>query len=787
MDIRCERCQTEYEFDESKVTEAGVTVKCTNCGNLFKVRRRAVTPPPVVVQPGEKIWMVRSAGGEIRRFRELTTLQAWIVESKVSREDEISLTGETWKRLGDISELASFFHVVEQARAANAVVQAAAASPTARLGSVGGAAPPAATAPFGQVASTEAGAPAAELPGTGTARYGMAARAAAVEPLAPTLLPPGGEPRATPMAITSVTADATGVPLDSLSGPVSLGTAAIGDEPAFTGGPGLAAADEGSPAWDQSDSRAAIPELDEEPGDEVPRPKHGRYLLYGALAVLALVVGVVGARYWAEIKGGFARGPSKGEQTYRNGRELFLLDSDESFDKAKALFSQADAANEQSSLGLAALAEMEAMRAFYLIDDAKLAERGGPAGANAAEAARRRSLSLLEEAQRNAIEAARRPGATEVPEVQRAWAAIRLALGNPPAAVEADLAKVRAKRPSDPEALFVEGALRLREGQIEDARRLLGQAITTSREQGQRALLRAQYLLARLELDAGRVAEARALAQAILKINDKHSRARRLLELCDKGAPPPAPPAPRPDAGPAVAAVVPPDAGPAAAKDRDPGKEKPGEPGEPVGGSYESLVARAERLQKSGASGQAQKLFEKAIEQRPTGTEALTGLAYCHLDASRYQAAISAFQRALGMSPRYGEALIGLAEAHKQVGDKAKALDYYKRYMETGGGRRREAERNIRDLQAQLPKSAPPTEPPKPIEAVKPPEPMKPPEKAAPPPEKPPEKPPEAIKPPEKPPEKAPEPPKEKAPEPPKEKAPPKEKPGATPLPEPPP
>src|SRR2546422_756490 len=40
MDVRCERCNTEYEFDEAKVTEAGVTVKCANCGNLFKVRRR---------------------------------------------------------------------------------------------------------------------------------------------------------------------------------------------------------------------------------------------------------------------------------------------------------------------------------------------------------------------------------------------------------------------------------------------------------------------------------------------------------------------------------------------------------------------------------------------------------------------------------------------------------------------------------------------------------------------------------------------------------------------------
>ncbi|HVE87328.1 MAG TPA: tetratricopeptide repeat protein, partial [Myxococcales bacterium] len=36
----------------------------------------------------------------------------------VSREDEISLTGESWKRLGNIAELASFFQVVDEAQKA---------------------------------------------------------------------------------------------------------------------------------------------------------------------------------------------------------------------------------------------------------------------------------------------------------------------------------------------------------------------------------------------------------------------------------------------------------------------------------------------------------------------------------------------------------------------------------------------------------------------------------------------------------------------------------------------
>src|SRR3954466_16042999 len=43
MDVRCEKCMTVYEFDDSKVGDQGVTVKCTQCGNLFKVKRRETT------------------------------------------------------------------------------------------------------------------------------------------------------------------------------------------------------------------------------------------------------------------------------------------------------------------------------------------------------------------------------------------------------------------------------------------------------------------------------------------------------------------------------------------------------------------------------------------------------------------------------------------------------------------------------------------------------------------------------------------------------------------------
>ena len=40
MDVRCEKCMTVYEFDDSKVGEQGVTVKCTTCGHVFKVKKQ---------------------------------------------------------------------------------------------------------------------------------------------------------------------------------------------------------------------------------------------------------------------------------------------------------------------------------------------------------------------------------------------------------------------------------------------------------------------------------------------------------------------------------------------------------------------------------------------------------------------------------------------------------------------------------------------------------------------------------------------------------------------------
>ena len=162
MDVRCEKCQTEYELDEARLKPGGVTVKCTNCGHMFKIRKRTITNVGITAVPTtrdagpsrartsssrplppagprardsmfddeartlgaddapttvDRQWLLRLENGEQKSCRELATLQQWIIAGVVTRESLISRTGKTWKRLGDIADLGQYFAIADEARA----------------------------------------------------------------------------------------------------------------------------------------------------------------------------------------------------------------------------------------------------------------------------------------------------------------------------------------------------------------------------------------------------------------------------------------------------------------------------------------------------------------------------------------------------------------------------------------------------------------------------------------------------------------------------------------------
>jgi len=146
MDVRCDRCETEYELDDAIVADGGASVQCTTCGHTFTVTRRpptivapivAQTPvstPPkgaVADEPAVPEWTLSTEEGKVHRFRDLNTLQKWIVERKVARTDRMSRVGGPWLTLGDVVELTPFFNVVDEADRARASAGLSGGMPTA--------------------------------------------------------------------------------------------------------------------------------------------------------------------------------------------------------------------------------------------------------------------------------------------------------------------------------------------------------------------------------------------------------------------------------------------------------------------------------------------------------------------------------------------------------------------------------------------------------------------------------------------------------------------------------
>lgn len=809
MDVRCEQCGTVYEFESDRIRPSGVAVKCTTCGHIFKVfpasspaqptapsplapeasaARSSPTPspenpaaageapsgsavPPATSSP-EKRWLIRKPSGEVFRFKELTTLQQWIVEQKVSREDEISRTGRVWERLGAIKELEPFFAVVDKAREAERV----------RSQMPGPATTPAAPSP-----------PRTAAPSTPQPNASIG--------IEDTLLPNSAHAELLDSPALEAGAPAATVSSEEASSPYTMGRGADLDAPSEPGSEPAAlevdpTAEAAEPAWHDRatvsrDDPTEVTHLEDEDLAALRGGVSRRLVLAAIAGVLVAVGGFVLFLNWDRITALFSttRSPTRG--AYYKARTLLRMDTPASYREAilqlDRLLAQSSLPKKRRARVLATKAVVYATWAQSLRDEAAdlLAPAGSagepmgppprtrptprpkrarsaalPAEPRSTRSHRRRRLahhrghrppagrprsarasrSAPPRAHPPAPSRAASPPATTTPELRKQALALwreaevkaktaldlaeqaagladtaqtRCALAEasrvtlaPPAKV-ADLVKRALELdPESPTATYTSAMLALSQGKLAQAQHGLTRAVDLARSRWGKPYFRAIVDLARVYALRGQIESAVTALQELLSKHASHEQARSLLRKLRSTHPVrrTAPPPPRPDAS------IP---APRADASVRPGQASSGMTAEAAevaeSGNYDALVRRAERFSFAGNQSKALTLYQRALQKRPSGVEALTGVGYAHLDRGNTSSAISYFRKALSVSSGYGEAIIGLAEAYNRSGSPKQALRYYKKYLQFHPAGRRSvlARQNVRELEEKLGAGAP--------------------------------------------------------------------------------
>ena len=69
--------------------------------------------------------MPKRQSPQVLRCPDLATLRLWIAEKRLTRDDEVSRSGQKWRKMGTIVEFESLFYSVDQERLARRKAQAA--------------------------------------------------------------------------------------------------------------------------------------------------------------------------------------------------------------------------------------------------------------------------------------------------------------------------------------------------------------------------------------------------------------------------------------------------------------------------------------------------------------------------------------------------------------------------------------------------------------------------------------------------------------------------------------
>lgn len=725
MDVVCDRCKTEYEFDDALVSERGTTVKCTNCSHQFKIFR-----PPSEAESG-RAWTLRRPDGTVIPFDSLAVLQKWILEGRVSKMDEIARSGDGWKPLGAIAELESFFASADSRRTPTNA-RAVTSRPPGR--SLPPLRPPASNTPSPSALSSSP--PAARIPSLRAPSSPSTLRPPAppsqailkgTAPMSRTFggTSPGMAPPSAPSSTNEAFAprlpspDRTPVPA-ALSSPSPL-EIAVAEVPR----PPLTERGAPEPPRPPPEAVRAIPEPPPSPrrdlvDDDAPTRSLGvddlslpapprRGGLVAGVAVGLLLAGVGAAAVW---KAGLLGAPAPTvpvatpadltaiHRTAAAHHRVALEDAREALTRMLG-------ARPGDGAVLAARAQMLALSAELAREAADDHERQADAGAAGAE---RRALAAVQRAD------AARSAERATTDFQAALSAVR-AMPEGAARDEAEVSLLDAARVLGVTAEVTRLLPRVKARATGSDRAALVSALSevtsddslsTLRRLAEGGSPRAAVALTRALLARGDVLAARAQIDALRASSgatDEWAPLRSRLAVADAGA------APTPTLAQAptpTLAPAPPPTQTATPTVPDPasgaGPARPQASAGAIPRDYDRLVAEGDRLQNEGRTAAAEERFRAALTARPAGAEALTGMGYVELDRRNYASALSRFRQALAANGSYSDAYIGMGEAYASQSRYEQALEAYQRYLSVNpsGSRASMARRQIESLQERV-------------------------------------------------------------------------------------
>ncbi len=731
MYVQCERCKTEYDFDDALVSERGTTVKCTNCAHQFRVKRAS--------SGGQQDrWVVTTTTGQELIFTSLKELQRAIIAKLVGRGDSLARGSAPPRVLGAIAELEPFFENAEPGKASPAVQEARTTQPrkphSSRPPPVPGAAVPALTPPVKRVRSE----PPPARPRVDTLRpYGDLAAAPPADPNAtltehpvpkaadvvgapPPDLDDSGENESDPSTarmptnLIPVAAIAPQMP-PQRSAAADLGRTAGMQAPANSPPkppPPPVRQASAPPAREVAPQRASNPpplpkrapsqpaiarpqqneiertsplppptrpvrrvmasvddEVDSLPISTTPRRLGGWFVL----AVIVAGVGVIGAymgRSYLEkgVHASSADAPlDPRAQQYLTAGEAALLQGD--LDAAKTNFDKASGVAEKDPRVLLPEARLATIRADVPWLKQRLLAPPGVDVPASAQADVAANKALLDDLAAKAKKAADDAIAASPDDP----AALRVKVDALRIAGDRDAARALVGRvatnASQPDTAYVLGALDLAE--LDPPWSVVLERLRTAAA-GEAGLGRARAALSYALARSGDVSQAKQEADRLAALAHPPPLVRELRAFID---------------GATASAAN--DGGIAAGNGATPVSvdvsklPTAANPAANAGGGGASsdprtLTAQADAARQKKDFPRARLLYESALAKNPNDSEALSGLGDVSHDEKDLQSAEAFYKRAIGVNPTFLPALIGLADATWDLGDRPGAQKQYK-------------------------------------------------------------------------------------------------------------